>query len=234
MTTLDRLFKGLKQLYPSGRAFRFFFGSDWSDLNEALIEEPARVVEFSKKARDGGIPGRLPSETLTDWEALFSLQENAILSDAERNDRIKARYNAVGGQGVDYLEDILNGQFQGLLIYLVFNVRCGDNNATCGNPDSTCGSFDDETDRAELVIYELTGLDPCMTNGLLIIKDVDDPRSRLQPCDPDYWNMIWYITGPDGLFSPIQLPIERKTEFVEAVLRIKPTHTWVIAQVDFV
>jgi hypothetical protein len=233
MDSITALTKALTKLYPSGKAFKLF-ANQWKNLNVALLEEPVRIKDFFVKVRDSGIPGRLPSEALEDWEELFQLQENSSLTDEERNQRIKARFDAVGGQGTDYLEDVLNDQFQFLLTYLVFDVRCGDGVSTCGNPSVvTCGSFVDESDRAEIVIHDCCDIDPADTNGILIIQGLDDNRDRL-PEDSDYWGLIWYITGPDGLFSPMQLPANRETEFIEAVLKIKPVHTWVIAQITFV
>lgn len=233
MDTIIRLTKALTKLYPSGKAFKLF-STAWKSLNVALLEEPVDIRAFMVKVRDSGIPGRLPSEALEDWEELFQLQENAVLTDVERNARIKARYDAVGGQGLDYLQDVLRDQFQFLVTYFVFGARCNDGQTTCGNPVATCGTFFDADGPDILTLYENDPVrDPSTINGFLIKENIGDSRSLL-PTDSDYWKPIWIISGPDGLGSFFQLPAEREAEFVEAVLRIKPVRTWVLVQVTLV
>jgi hypothetical protein len=236
MSTIDNLIKALKKTYPNGHAFRLFRGLDFRLVNEGLLAEPNRIAAFNKKVRDSGIPGRLPSEALEDWEELFQLQENASLSDEERNGRIKARFNAVGGQGKDYLEDVLNQQFQLLLgDYIIYTATCGNPVITCGDPDATCGSFIDSDDTDEIVIYENVPpyTDPNLVLGTLIVKTDNDSRDLI-PSDSTYWGSFWFISGSDGLGSWLELPANRESEFIETVLKYKPVDSWVIAQVNFV
>jgi hypothetical protein len=232
---IEKLTKALIKLYPSGHAFRLF-KNPWKNLNIALLEEGNRIIIFSRKVRDSGIPGQLPSEALSDWEELFQLKESASLTDEERNQRIKSRFNAVGGQGKDYLQDVLNDAFKLLLgEYRIYVVRCGDSISTCGNPISTCGSYIESPTTAEIVIYENNPpwSNPYLLLGTLIYKTDNDNPADI-PADLDYWGVFWFISGPDGLGSFLEIPISRKNEFIETVLRHKPVDSWVVAQVNFV
>ncbi len=237
MDTITRLTKALTKLYPSGKAFKLF-STQWKNLNVALLAEPVDIRAFMVKVRDSGIPGRLPSEALEDWEELFQFQGNATLTDDERNARIKARYDAVGGQGLDYLQDVLRGQFDLLLgTYTIFTETCGNPTTTCGNPDSTCGSFINSDSTATITVYENNPPweNPAFRLGILIVKTENDLPSLIPGLDQsEYWGPFWFISGPDGLGSFLELPLDRKSEFIEAVLRIKPVDSWVVAQINFV
>lgn len=225
----------LKGLFPDGFAFRFFTGMQKTQLVEALAQHPDSLRTFYDDVRDSGIPGQIPSDALSDWENFYRFQTVTGLTDAERNARIKARYDRVGGQGPDYLEDTLNDEFQAFLSYVRETARCGNPETTCGAAQATCGArVSDPPVDIEMQIREnFDKNDPALQNGLLIIRDIDDSRSEL-PTDPELWPLIWFITGPDGLGAFLTMPVARKPEFVQAVLQIKPVHSWVIAQINFV
>ncbi len=228
-------FEALKSLFPDGAAFRFFSGKQSTQLIEALAEKPDDIKTFFDQVRDSGIPGRIPSAALSDWENFYLLQNIGSLTNAERNARIKARFDRVGAQGVDSLEDTLNDEFDNFLTYFRDLTRCGKVESTCGAVLATCGAkVEDTTTDLKLEILE-NGIkhNPALIPGLLIIRDIDDDRVEL-PSDSTLWPFIWFITGPEGLGSFLTMDLIRKTEFITAVLQVKPVNTWVIAQINFV
>ncbi len=79
--------------------------------------------------------------------------------------------------------------------------------AYCGNPDFVCGAFDNTEIRK---------------------------LNYFNPGDPNYWHLFFFVGGLatfdiEGKITSIQqvlIPIERKAEFLELIIRHKPLSTW--------
>ena len=217
----------LRQLLPKGRAFQAFFGTDWYNFIDGLSQEPSRIADFYEDVRNSGIPGLIPSDALSDWETFLNLTEIPTLTDAERNDRIKSKISQVGGGGPDYLEEILETEFDEdfEIIENLSSLLNPFTGATMGNPEMTCGSGATCT--------------PIYPNGILIagpptyINGTTEIEFVLPP-DITLWPLIWFITGPLGYGDFVDLPADREDDFIKTVLALKPAHTWAIAQVNFI
>jgi hypothetical protein len=231
---MTAIFETLKNLFPKSHAYRLFSGTQHRELIEALSLQGDTIKSYFVDVRDSGIPGQIPSDALSDWELLYKFQNISGLTDAERNAQIKGRFDRVGGQGPDYIQDTLGDEFNDFLTYITYTATAGDPTITAGDPDATAGSFINGTDTTPLTVVENFGKeDPALHNGLLIIRDIDDSRSEL-PTDTTLFPLIWFITGPEGLGSFMTMSVDRKADFVKAVLQVKPVHSWVIAQINFV
>lgn len=251
----------LRRLLPKGSAFQAFFGTDWYNFLDGLSDEPERISGFYEDVRDSGIPGLIPHDALADWEEFLFLSDGSALTDEERNNRITAKVAQVGGGGPDYIEDILETEFQEdfeILENLTasFSPFAG---PTCGDPVITCGSgvtcaalsangllivgppsyynkklFDVTCSPFLTSTCEGTvAFGGTMTCGRYTGIDILERVYEL-PTDPSLWPLIWFITGPGGLNDFVDLPLARREDFIKTVIALKPAHTWVIAQVNFV
>lgn len=248
----------LRSLFPKGKAFRFFTGSYFKKLSEALAKEPERIGIFYDKVRDSGLPkcGTLPSEALSDWENFLGLPRNDALTDDERCERIEGKYTAQGGQGIGYLQGVL--QNSGYPVYGIENIPS--DNPSVRAYVSRLGGFS----LGGLTLGAYTDrIDPRTVTGLLIAgpptyTTVRNYRATLGgfslggkkmgdylgttttenevtiPPTPSAFIFIWFLTGENGLGDFVDIPIEKKNDFIKQILQIKPAHTWVIAQVNFV
>lgn len=254
-------FKFLRRLLPKGSAFQAFFGTDWYNLLDGLSIEPNRIADFYEEVRDSGIPGRIPSAALEDWEEFLRLSDGSLLTDQERNDRIESKIAQIGGGGPEYIEGILETEFQEdfEIIENLSGALTPFAGPTMGDPIITCGSgatcarlspngllivgppsffnkklFDITCDLSLTKTCEGTvPFGGTMTCGRYTGIDIIERVYEL-PTDQALWPLIWFITGPLGFNDFVDLPIARRNDFIKTVIGLKPAHTWVIAQVNFV
>ena len=253
------LFKTIKKLLPKGTAFQSFYGTDWYNFLDGLSVEPKRIADFFEEVRDSGIPGSIPLEALDEWEEFLYLSNNPLLSVQERNDRIESKIAQVGGGGPDYIEEILETEFDKDL-EIVENLTSSFSpfaGPTMGQPTATCGSgitcaklspngllivgppvyFTDKLyDVTCNVLTTCEGSQPsggAMTCGRYSGVNVSEVEYEL-PTDTSLWPFIWFITGPLGLNDFFDLPIDRREDLIRTVISLKPANTWVIVQVNFI
>lgn len=114
---IRKFYDTLKSLLPKGRAFKIPLGTQFRDVMEALGEEPDRIREYFDDTRNSGIPGRIPTACLGEWEDMLNLKYDALLTTNERQSRILARTLAVSGQGAEYIQDSLINSGYPIRIY---------------------------------------------------------------------------------------------------------------------
>jgi len=225
---MSNFYTVIKKLLPKGLAFFLKDGTQHQQFIEALGMEPERIKIFFDKVRDSGIPdGNLPTEALPDWETFLGLQQNSSLSDAEKNERIKGKYTAQGGQGPDYLEETL--QAAGYPVYVVENPTGADPRPYLGILIAGPAVYDNK----KIIVSTLGS----MTLGSKKLGEYLGTRvfeiEKTISTDTDTWYDYWFLTGAGGLGNFVNIPIEKKQDFIKQVLQIKPADSWVVAQVNF-
>lgn len=250
--------KFLRSLFPKGLAFRFFNGSYFKQLSEALAKEPERIKDFYDTVRDSGIPdcNILPDEALSDWETFLALSKNDSLTNVERCERIQGKFIAQGGQGPDYIQQVL--QDAGFPVYVFENIPS--DNPSFRQYTAALGGF--SLGGSNLGAYT-DRIDPRTVDGTLIAGPPTYSTARNYsatlggfslgganlgtyigtettenevtiPSDPATFIFIWFLTGPNGLNDFVDIPEDRKTDLISQILQIKPAHTWVILQANFI
>jgi hypothetical protein len=98
----------------------------------------------------------------------------------------------------------------------IYESICGGANIVCGNDRAVCGQFDKFG--TEDKIYQITD-------------------------DPDLWGAFFFIGGDATrnaitheleTIENIDIPIERKPEFIRLILKLKPVQTWAGLMIDYV
>ena len=255
---MSNICDALKILMPNGKAFNFPYGLDIQKLHLALCKEPERLVIYGDAIRDAGNPGTIPDDFICEWEAFLGLRCDSTLTMEQRHQRIIGRYVSVGGQAKDYVKNVLNQA--GFDVYVYENIPSeGQKTYTClmGDKylgDALCGEFSDRIDPrtipdGTLIVgspdYTLEKVYVATMGGAYLGDTVmgglgDFQGARLIetvysiPADSTRYIFFWFIAGSNGYFDTVDLPIERKNDFVELILKIKPAHTWCVANINWI
>ena len=251
-------FKVIKGLLPAGQAFKLPFENDLYKFHKAQAEEPNRICDFYVDVRSAGIPTLdMPADSLTDWESYLGILTNSGLTDTQRRERIIGKYYSVGGQGPDYIEDRF--QAAGFPVFVYENnptLGAREYITLSGDflsGDALSGDFTDRLNPASLagILYASP---PIFTNQKdylgSSLGDTNVEMGDFQlgefsktliieveySIPPDSATVIffWFLAGPGGIFDFVDIPADRQNDFESLVFQLKPAHTWVIAQVNFV
>lgn len=221
--------KMLRSLFPKGLVFRLFSGSKFRLFIDALAEELERIKAHSENVRNAGIPGLLPDEALSDWETFLALPYDSSLTITERQSRIVGKYTAMGGQAVEYLQEVM--QMAGFPVYGFENVPIHIDPTTiagyliAGPP----GWYSYKTYLAALGGFQLGEYQLAEYSGT-IVREIEAEIPEIFP----QYIFIWFLCGPSGIGDFVDIPAARETDFKRLIESVKPAHTWVIAQVNFV
>lgn len=252
-------FPTIQKLLPKGRAFRLPFENDLYKFHQAQAKEPERICDFYIDVRDSGIPPNVPSDALDDWETFLGLLTNTNLTDAERNERALGKLTAVGGQGPDYIQDQLqaagfpvfvyeNNPISGARTYITLSGDTG-----IESNDFLSGDFTDRLN-PETVPGDLLANPPiwktekdyigCQSNDTNVESGdfLSGEFTETLLIEFEYqisaisatFIFYWFIAGSGGIFDTVDLPADRQTDFESLVFQLKPAHTWVIANVNYI
>lgn len=250
--------KTLRSLFPTGQVFRFFSGTQFRLFIDALAQEPERIIMHADEIRDAGIPGYIPSDALSDWESFLNLNPDSALTDVQRQQRITGKIATIGGQGKDYLQDVL--QSAGFPVYVFENIPSTEPSArvytaALGNfqlGETDLGDYSNRIDPRSLLgtlIYGAPVWDTLKNYtcalGNFQLDDTDCQLSEYNgtetieveytiPADSSRFIFVWFICDQSGVNHFVDIPIERKDDFKKLVNAIKPVHTWALAQINWV
>ena len=229
-----------KHLLPTGRAWAITVNKNLRKFFEAL----APTIQSTKDYSDTVFQDIFPATTrfLSEWEAQFGLP-NVRLNDADRRARLDAAWKNTGGQSPAYIQDMLQANGFNVFVHewwkpgteaavgahaaaeprnplTVLNpeyslttpgVDCGEPLALCGEEFAQCGNGP-----AGLVGYPLVNK---------FVYDSDEVGYTV-PNDAQYWPYFMYVGGPN--FGDVAtVPVLRRFEFEELLLRIRPAHLWI-------
>jgi len=247
--------KTLRSLFPVGQVFRFFLGTQFRLFIDSLAEEPERIITNADLIRSSGIPIDLPAVSLTDWENFLALDPDSTLSDQQRSDRISGKVATIGGQGPDYIQDVM--QAAGFPVYVYENIASMEPSARVYT--ASLGNFQ----LSEVELGEYSGrIDPRSLDGTLIygapvwltLKNYTSALGNIEmgeqslgeyngtetviaeytiPASADRFIFTWFLAGPNGINDFVDIPSERETDFRKLLTSIKPVHTWCLAQISW-
>ena len=235
-------FRQLKHLLPNARAWSLTASKQLREFFQGLSTLGSDVRDFVDLVWLDVFPDS--TRELTLWEDQFGLSADG-LTDTERRAKIDAAWKATGGQSPRYIQDTL--QAAGFDVYLhewwepgtepavgvkacvparnpnsylvsppsdllegyalvnklftsrsVIIPRAGEENIACGEPATLCGNY---------------------------TRFEDLPKEYPLPLDSDKWPYFLYI-GAETFPDLAILPPERRDEFEELCLRIRPAHLW--------
>jgi uncharacterized protein YmfQ (DUF2313 family) len=227
----NRLFK---VLLPPGRAWNIDLSSDFKAFIDALMISAADVKDYFVNVKNDVFP--LKTRSLELWEQEFLLSPEG-LSKSERRSNLEAKWSAQGGQSPSYIEsvilklgivakvyenfnrddprDFLIGADSEILVNgdifftdKIFVNTCGKPSVTCNGDDSvTCGEYSGFT-----------------TSTKKYAVSVDSAK----------WIHYFIIADPSDVLTPLDVPLSLKKYLRLAILKIKPTQTRAVLNVNYV
>lgn len=249
--------KTIKILLGPGRAWLAPDGGTVDKIFTALSKEPAVICNYANTVRDIGIPGRIPDEGLDYWESDLALKKDTSMTNAERNQRIVAKLTAVGGQGSDYIERVI--QSAGFDMYItennpISNPDVRNYTSTLGGvtlgSGATLGGYTDRIDprtvTGELIagpniIESIRNYSATLGGVTLGAQNLGQYTSTqtieyeyVIPAVPGRYIFVWFLHGPLGLNDFVDMSENMWLELRRIILEIKPAHTWCVAQVNIV
>lgn len=228
-----KLLRTLSHLLPRARAFRLLVGKQLRQLVEGLAEEPDAIRGFHDDVYDDLFPAT--TRELERWETQFALQ--VADTEADRRQNLAAAWQAQGGQSPKYLQDVVQAAGFDLYVHewwssgpdpyvardprnytedpLIGTVQCGEPLAQCGETSALCNNF-----LANYTFY--------LVNDTLL--PIAPPPV---PSDPVYWPYFLYFGGAT-FGDPATVPLSRRDELEQLLLRICPAQQWIVLIVTFV
>lgn len=222
MVLADKILKLAKQLYPTGRAFRMFKESELEMLNKALADSEARAYADAVSILDSALPDNqnFTAQDASDWERRLGLITNEAVSLINRKLAIIRKINHPGEikarQNYLYLE----GQLQSA----GFNVYVHENRFSNGmggyitrTPEEVSGlpgSFFQHGDIQHGDIQH--GRAP----GSIVANHINEAQDSIFNLGSNL--RCTFFIGASYLGDYADVEIERKDEFRQLILRIKP------------
>ena len=260
-----------KHLLPRARAWRITLDKTLRQFFLGLAGPCADIRAAAEQAFDNIFPGRMESEVIPDWEEQFALTADTGLTDAERRERLDARWKATGSLSPRHFEDVLRNSGFDVYVhewwapgtenpngctvprdpnqylnptysvtgiedggvnaedggvnaedgavgkgYLLTNVqassaaaylaRCGQTNMRSGDPTARCNYFED------------------------VIRTIEIPALPTDSTKYPYFVYVGGETFPDQA----SVPVARRAEFENLLLKYAPAHIWVGVLVTYV
>jgi hypothetical protein len=186
-------------------------------------------------------PATTSLASLAIWETQYGLTHDAL--EANRRSSLAAEWAATGGQSKAYIQSVL--QTAGFALY-VHDWWSSGPPYVSRNPRSytqvpQIGTY-------QCAAYALTGHAECappllgqaqcndfLANepGYLVNKDLTLRPPPAVPSDPSAWPSFFYV-GAATFPNRVSIPVARRAELERLVLKLRPTHQWVVMLVDYV
>jgi hypothetical protein len=206
-----------RQLLPTGRAWWLAANSYISNIFEALSVSDSRIendiinIKYSILA-DSNF---MSLEAVERWESIFAIKSSTVIEDRilAINQRQSYPGNVLARQSMPYIQSQL--QLAGFNVYLSkgFDVSTAEYYDDCYYDDVIYDSTSD--------VFEI------IANDVVVNRDAHFCLSSLD----DY--AIYTISASD-IISNAQIQVERKNEFRELILRLKPAQVVCVLKVTYV
>jgi hypothetical protein len=216
----------LKHLLPKGEGLKAVVSKNITALFNAISAGYQQIRTYIDLFFLDGNP--TDTRELARWEVQWGLPTVASLTEDQRRDRLDAAWKALGGQGKDYIQGVL--QAAGFPVYLhewwgdAFDPYdawyCKDAGAECGETGVECINPIPTTN------------DPSDTGGYLLVNKIPDTEITTFTADPQSFPYYLYIGGED-FGDSVELPAARRDEFERLCLKLKPCHMWLCILVTY-
>lgn len=228
---LDKLKRLTKSLHPTGRAFRVPTGGTLDRLYSAINNVENTVLNDTLNVLDVILPDNdnFTAQDATDWEVRLGIITNTSLSLEERKAGIIRKMNHPGTiparQNYRYLEREL--QAAGFNVYVYENIfDDGSGGLETRTPGEVIGGNTGAT-QSQLGMNQLGQAQLGVGYLNKVAWSIDDADRYFDA--GQLLRRTFFISGsPLGTFANI--PLSRKMEFRELIMKIKPAQTvaWLI------
>lgn len=228
MAISDTILKLTKQLYPTGRAFKMPFGGDFERLHKALAQSESRAYEDAFSILNSILPDNdlFTADDATDWERRLGLISNPAVPLVDRKlaisrkmafpGTIKARSN------YRFLQHELRAA--GFDVY-VYENRFDDGlgGYVTKTPAEAAGASYSQVQHGQ-VQHGNARHGVRFVNR--VVNYIDESRDSLFDVGSNF-RSTFFVGGPlaVGLITTANIDADRKEEFRQMILRIKPVQT---------
>ena len=225
---LDKIIALTKQLYPTGRAFKIFSGSVKDQLHRGLALSEERAYNDTLSILDKILPDNdnFLEEDAADWERRLGLITNENVSLQDRKDAILRKMNHPGTIKARQHYLYLQGQLQ----LAGFNVFVHENRFDDGmggletrSPLEVSGGGGQL--QIQLGDWQLGDqqMGVIFEGGGRVVNYIDEAQDSLFDVGDNLRSTFFIGGDPVGTFADVD--INRKEEFRQLILKIKPAQT---------
>jgi len=249
----DKIKQLTRLLYPTGRAFNMPKGGAFEKLHAGLAESEGRAYDDASSILFSILPdnSNFTANDAEDWERRLGLISNASVSLADRKAAIIRKMNHPGDiparQSWDYLQQSLQTAGFNVFVYenipeqtvvQILSVYSG----TGQQGDGQQGDFQqgDIYSAFPNLFFEIQqGLTQQgnfqqgafdYTNK--VVNNINAIPDQFFPISPNYRSVFFVGGDPLGTFANV--PIERKDEFRQLILKIKPVQSVALLFVNYI
>ena len=213
----DKLVKLSKQLYPTGRAFRMFVGSEFEKLNNGIALSEERYYLDSYTTLNSILPDNANFTNLdaTDWERRLGIPNGSLNSLATRKTTILRKMQAPGINPAKghYLNLERELQLAGFNVFVYENIPA--------NPPSffpASITMNSNIQYGQKQYGGATQYGAVFTNK--IANHIEEDKDLYYGLGGSY-KSTFFIGGHPGNGWVADVPVTRKKEFRELILKIK-------------
>ncbi len=223
-----------KQLYPTGRAWKMPDRGIFQALNRGLAHSEQRLFEDCMSTLDSALPdnSNFDSEDASDWERRLGLIVNPSVDIEIRKNAIRRKMNYPGNiparQNYMYLEGQLQAAgFEGIRVYenRFWN---GSEYETKSPLELTGGVGGRQLQHGE--VQHGTN-----EHGSIFVNVIANHISEKNDESFGVDNLRYtFFIGADPLGTFYEVPLIRKDEFRQLILKLKPTHSLCFLFVNYI
>lgn len=228
-------FKAIKLLLPRSKAFDLTQETSLRKFFSGMADLPEDVRYNNELVYMDLWPDT--SRAVQEWEQQFGILFSDVKYANLRSNILKALWRiSIGGQSVQYLQDLLQNFDPGIRVYennpvknprdanVVYASLCGSTISVCGNKKMCCG-------------YKVGDQDFVPT----VIRNNQDSTYDI-PIDPNYWVNYFFVGGEvirnsrNEIIYLKKILIDKKWQsFIEyVILKVKPVHMGAIVFIEYV
>lgn len=218
----DKLVQLAKQLYPTGLAFKMPFGGEFEDFTKALALSSERFYNDSRSILFAILPdnNNFTVADAQDWERRLGLPDGSASTLSDRKAAIARKLNAPGINPAKghYLNLERELRLAGFNVYVHENTTGTSPLAATGNSYLTPVQYGNPQYGSNLQYGSV--------HNNLIANRINESEDLFFNLAGTY-KRTFFIGGQvvAGLITPANVPVSRKAEFRELILKLKRAHT---------
>lgn len=218
MALIDTILALTKSLYPTGRAFGLPLGGVWEKLHRGLGASEVRAWQDAVAILNSILPDNdsFTTDDATDWERRLGLITNASVSLADRKAAIERKMNFPGTIKARQHYLYVEGQLQAA----GFNVHVYET-------ASGAAPIPFQLGQRQLGQFQLGGRFVPM-----IVNHIDEDLDSNFVVGSNTRSVFYIAADPYGTYATVD--INRKDEFRQLVLKLKPAQEVAFILINFV
>lgn len=238
MALSDSILTLTRQLYPTGRAFKMPKDGDMEKLHKALAITEVQAYEDALSIKNSLLPDNLlfTVDDATDWERRLALPTDPLVSLTDRKLAIKRKLNQPGTNPAKGHYLYLQTQLQAA----GFNVYVYENRFLVYYPDGYIALYPSQITGSSSIFSTVrhgmynhgTGIHHGKFYINKVVNFIDEEKDYYFDIGSSLHSTFYIGGSPLGTFANV--PIARKDEFRQLILKLKPAQTVAYLFINFV